>query len=211
MEASGRLQRLIATTHQWHKTNLVASLFLLMTLNQMTTGQVFFRGPCPDIPPLKDFQPKRFLGRWYEIERFFVSYEDLAGSCWVENYLFEKGRGHFTRLDWKDHLSGRILSIENGITFGKKEPGRLRYVVQRPSIPILQGEYQILVTDYYSYALAWQCMDFPLSLGHTEILWFLSKEQFPSYETEQTAKRLAAKFGLHVKSLQKQDRTHCPL
>ncbi|XP_066963364.1 apolipoprotein D-like [Macrobrachium rosenbergii] len=210
MDSFGGVDATRASMQQWHRLNVIASVFLVMVLNRMTTGQVFFRGPCPNIQPLKGFQPKRFLGRWYEIERFFVSYEGLAGTCWVENYLFKRGRGHFTRLDWKDHLSGMILNIENGITFDKKEPGRLRYVVERPSIPILQGEYLILATDYHSYALAWQCMDFPLSLGHTEILWFLSKDQFPSYETEQTAKRTAAKLGLDISRLEKQDRSRCP-
>lgn len=36
-----------------------------------------------------------------------------------------------------------------------------------PSDPVLQGEYLILATDYYSYALAWQCDDLPLKVART--------------------------------------------
>ena len=53
------------------------------------------------LPKLFLFQ---FLGRWYEIARFFASFEGIAGTCWVENYKFKHGRGHFTVLEWKDHL-----------------------------------------------------------------------------------------------------------
>lgn len=35
------------------------------------------------------------------------------------------------------------------------------------SLPVLQGEYKLLSTDYFYYALAWQCEDLPLGLGHT--------------------------------------------
>lgn len=36
-----------------------------------------------------------------------------------------------------------------------------------PYFSVLQGEYRILATDYYSYALAWQCDELPLGTAHT--------------------------------------------
>ncbi|XP_042230482.1 apolipoprotein D-like [Homarus americanus] len=191
------------------RPSLLHLLLPLLLLGQ-TAAQVLLTGRCPKIHPLKNFQPKRFLGRWYEIERFFVSYEGLAGTCWVENYLYDPHRGHYTRLDWKDRLSGKILSIENGITHNKHEPGRLRFVLQRPSIPFLQGEYIILATDYSTFALAWQCDNLPLGVSHTEILWLLSKRQHPSSDTIHHAKKLAHGLGLDINRLQKQDRSNCP-
>ncbi|XP_050720914.1 apolipoprotein D-like [Eriocheir sinensis] len=190
---------------------LLLPLFPLLLLQVMgVRAQVLIGGRCPPIPPMKDFEPNKFLGAWYEIERYFVSYEHVAGTCWVENYLFAPDRGYYTRLDWKDRLLGHILSIENGITFDKKEPGLLHYVVQRPNIPILQGKYKLLATDYFYYALAWQCEDLPLGLGHTEILWLLSKMQRPTAKTVQQAKGIAHSLGLDTTLLQQQDRTGCP-
>ncbi|XP_042881192.1 apolipoprotein D-like [Penaeus japonicus] len=189
---------------------LTAFLLTLAGCGGGAEGQVLFRGRCPKVPPMRGFEPNRFLGRWYEIERFFVSYEGLAGTCWVENYLYDKHSGFFTRLDWKDHLTGRVFNIENGLTFDDYEPAVIHYVVQRPSIPILQGEYRILATDYYNYALAWQCDELPLGTAHTQILWFLSKNQHPTYETVMKAKYLATSLGLDASLLQKQDRRDCP-
>ncbi|XP_071536174.1 apolipoprotein D-like [Panulirus ornatus] len=188
-----------------------SSLLLVLTVvgREAAWAQVLFKGTCPNIPPMKDFDPEAFLGRWYEIERFFVSYEAAAGTCWVEVYLHDPDRGYYTRLEWKERLTEKILSIENGLTLSE-EPGRLRYVLQRPNIPFLQGEYLILATDYSSYALAWQCQDLPLIFGHTEILWFLSKEQHPNSATVQSAKHIAAGLGLQVSFLLEQDRTSCP-
>lgn len=52
--------------------------------------------------------PQQFLGAWYEVERYFVSYEEVAGTCWVENYLHAPGRGYYTKLDWKGRLWERL-------------------------------------------------------------------------------------------------------
>ncbi|KAK8392518.1 hypothetical protein O3P69_014713 [Scylla paramamosain] len=189
---------------------LLPSLLLLLLLQgRRADGQVVLPGRCPSIPSKKDFDPDKFLGAWNEIERYFVSYEHLAGICWVENYLFEADRGYYTRLDWTDRLLGHVNSIENALTFDEKEPGRLSYVVEQPNIPFLRGQYQILETDYTHYALAWQCKDLPLGVAHTEILWLLSKMQIPTAVTIQQAKEVATSLGLDTSLLIRQDRTRC--
>ncbi|KAK3894559.1 hypothetical protein Pcinc_001715 [Petrolisthes cinctipes] len=188
--------------------NCIQFLLPVLVLVGYVGAQVLLSGPCPKIPPMKNFDPKRFLGRWYELERYFVSYEGLAGTCWVENYLYNPNRGHYTRLDWTDHITRKTLHIENGLTFNKYEPGRLHYFVERPFLPFLQGEYLILATDYSTFALAWQCMDLPLK--HTEILWLLSKQQYPEAYVVKKAKSIASGLGLDVYLLRKQDRAGCP-
>ncbi|XP_045107019.1 apolipoprotein D-like isoform X2 [Portunus trituberculatus] len=184
-------------------------LLLLLLQGRAAEGQVLLQGRCPPIPSKADFDPDRFLGAWNEIERYFVSYEQVAGNCWVENYLFDPDRGYYTRLDWRDKLLGEVRSIENAITFDEEEPGRLFYVLDQPSIPFLNGQYQILETDYTHYALAWQCKDLPLGLAHTEILWLLSKMQIPTPVTIEQAKEVATSLGLDTSLLIKQDRTSC--
>ena len=42
----------------------------------------------------------QFLGKWFEAERFFVSYESLAGRCWGERYILLDGRVS-TLLEWR--------------------------------------------------------------------------------------------------------------
>ena len=42
----------------------------------------------------------QFLGKWFEAERFFVSYESLAGRCWGERYILLNG-GVSTLLEWR--------------------------------------------------------------------------------------------------------------
>ncbi|XP_018027613.1 apolipoprotein D [Hyalella azteca] len=189
------------------KTSLALLLALLVAQG---ASQVLFGGACPPLKPMTYFEPNQFLGRWFEIARFFVSYEGLAGSCWVENYYFAPKRGHFTVLEWKDHLTGRIRNIENGIVHDNKQQGLIRYELQRPNLPFLRGHYLILATDYRRYALAWQCEDLPLGVAHTEILWFLSKDQFPDPTVTQKVLELTKKFGLNPSHFEFQNRKGCP-
>ncbi|XP_043200629.1 apolipoprotein D-like [Amphibalanus amphitrite] len=175
----------------------------------VVSGQVKLSGRCPYIPALRPFDTYRFLGKWFEAERFFVSYESLAGRCWGERYVLLGGRVS-TLLEWRLALLGTPVSIRQ--LLGNPDPrdkARFSYVVARPNVPFLRGEYKILATDYKNYAIAWQCENKKLSNSHTEIGWLLTRSRHPSYEVIHAAKAAALAAGLDVRHFQKQDRRGC--
>ncbi|KAF2349367.1 Lipocalin/cytosolic fatty-acid binding domain [Trinorchestia longiramus] len=195
----------VLTAKKRHQTLLVLPVLL-----SLVQAQVLFGGECPPLKPMAYFEPNQFLGRWFEIARFYVSFEGLAGTCWVENYHYDRNRGHFTVLEWKDHITRRIRTVENGILHDKKEQGLLKYSLQRPNLPFIRGKYLILATDYERYALAWQCDNLPLGVAHTEILWFLSRDQFPDPSVTKKVIELTKKFGLNPSHFEFQNRKGCP-
>ncbi|XP_037069415.1 apolipoprotein D-like [Pollicipes pollicipes] len=188
---------------------LATPAWLALTLLVVAKGQVKLSGRCPHIPALKPFNTHRFLGKWFEAERFFVSYESLAGRCWGERYVMLHGRLS-TLLEWRLALLGKPVSIRQQLgTPDPYDPARFSYVVARPNLPFLRGEYKILATDYKNFAIAWQCENKPLTGSHTEIAWLLTRARHPGYDVIHTAKAAALAAGLDVGLFQKQDRRGC--
>ncbi|KAJ8942395.1 hypothetical protein NQ318_016643 [Aromia moschata] len=48
-------------------------------------GQIPSLGFCPEFPPMSDFNLNRFLGKWYEVERYF-QISEVASRCVVTDY-----------------------------------------------------------------------------------------------------------------------------
>ena len=56
------------------------------------------------------------------------------------------------------------------------------FEVHFPFNPV-PGDYEVLATDYESYACVWSCFGDPLGLAHTEIGYILTREQEYNQET----------------------------
>lgn len=51
----------------------------------LASAQIPSLGWCPDYLPMADFDMDRFLGKWYEAERYFTISE-VASRCVVTDY-----------------------------------------------------------------------------------------------------------------------------
>lgn len=75
------------------------NLFVILIVISMGNCQIPSFGGCPVYAPMADFDKERFLGTWYEVERYFtvtelasrcvkVTYEKRAdGRTWVTNAM----------------------------------------------------------------------------------------------------------------------------
>ena len=54
-------------------------LFALLLVYK-TNGQIPSFGGCPDYQPMIDFNKEKFLGTWYEVERYFTVTE-IGSKC----------------------------------------------------------------------------------------------------------------------------------
>lgn len=63
-------------------SSLAANVILLLSLNfiLLVNSQIPSFGGCPVYQPMPDFDRERFLGVWYEVERYFTVTE-LASKC----------------------------------------------------------------------------------------------------------------------------------
>lgn len=64
--------------------SLIISIFVLIGLANLSDGQIPSFGGCPDYVPMPKFNMQRFLGRWYEVERYFVVTEIASKCIWAE-------------------------------------------------------------------------------------------------------------------------------
>lgn len=60
-------------------------LLVVLLCVALVYGQIPSLGFCPDYLPMADFDLERFLGKWYEAERYFT-FTEVATRCVVTDY-----------------------------------------------------------------------------------------------------------------------------
>lgn len=60
-------------------------VYLLCCLVCISRAQIPSFGFCPDYLPMAQFDMNRFLGKWYEAERYF-QFSEVASRCVVTDY-----------------------------------------------------------------------------------------------------------------------------
>jgi apolipoprotein D and lipocalin family protein len=60
-------------------------LFQLLLIVKIINAQIPSFGRCPQYEPMVDFEKERFLGSWFEIERYFTVTE-VASKCIMADY-----------------------------------------------------------------------------------------------------------------------------
>ncbi|RMZ95015.1 apolipo D-like, partial [Brachionus plicatilis] len=119
-------------------------------------------GVCLKSPVIKDFNASRYLGKWYEIKRFNYIFEPQNLQCLVAIYgslnqtaISVNNTGFNVKTKKTDGRSGYAY-VPNAA-----EPNKLSVVlpVEVFNVTILQGEgpYDVLETDYDTYALVYSC------------------------------------------------------
>lgn len=58
---------------------------MLLTITQLTFAQIPGIGQCPAINVVQNFDAQRYLGRWYEVEKYPFIFT-LGGRCVTANY-----------------------------------------------------------------------------------------------------------------------------
>jgi len=155
---------------------IFASCLLLISINQCFANWGW--GGCPpQVAPMPDFDLQKYLGVWYEIERFDSSFEDGL-ECVTANY---------SRLD-----NSTVRVINQGYDPIEMEPSLANgtAVVRDPRVPnalavsfpfrflgfeidFSTGNYDIYDVDYNSHVTVYSCSNF--WIFHVEYGWVLSR------------------------------------
>ncbi|XP_044753792.1 apolipoprotein D-like isoform X2 [Coccinella septempunctata] len=137
-------------------------------------------GKCPKQEPMDNFNLTRFTGRWYEIERTFYLIELLYSCVTVEMETvsnFKLNISVISRSRWSDGIT-----VSEGFAIQtRKEPSIFVYKVHS-KLPRLiskylpaSGAYQILDTDYDTYAILWSCSDY--LIAHNDMIWIWGRQK----------------------------------
>ncbi|XP_014241450.1 apolipoprotein D-like [Cimex lectularius] len=158
------------------KTQVTLAVVCLMA--SLVKAQIPGIGWCPDKRAMAGFDIDRYMGTWYEAERYFTVLE--AGS-------------RCARTNYTKAADGRILvtnEITNRITGIKRVlDGEIRNVpkggldskisVKYSTLPFpMETEYSILDTDYDSYSVVWSCSGIG-PLVNTQSAWVMTRDRLP--------------------------------
>lgn len=178
---------------------------------------VFGSGECPVVSTPKDFDINKYLGQWYEYERFpnwfevgvkcgFAKYgKNDDGSISVENggerdaWLRRRGRVPVS-------ITGRATVPDSS------QPAQLR--VSFNPFDNGQGEanYFLAATDYTSYAVIFQCSRPAILFGNNlQFAWILTRGQGVAPGNIAALKAQLTEAGIDVAKFQLVEQQDCQL
>ncbi|XP_050015861.1 apolipoprotein D isoform X2 [Alexandromys fortis] len=189
------------------RPEMVTMLLLLATLASLFTaakGQSFHLGKCPSPPVQENFDVKKYLGRWYEIEKIPASFE--KGNCNQANYS-QMENGNIKVLNQELRPDGTVNQVEGEATQSNlSEPAKLgvKFFELMPSAP-----YWILATDYENYALVYSCTTI-IWLFHVDYAWILGRNPFLPPETVTYLKDILTSNDIDIHKMTTTDQANCP-
>jgi len=164
-------------------------------------------GGCPDYEPMANFDKERFLGRWYEAERYFtvsevgtkcvsVDYERRAdGKVWVNN-------AYTSRIT---NVQRIVSGVVNGALKGPESLINVKYT----SFPVnYDTTLRVLDTDYDSFAVIYSCSRIG-PIGHTESAWLFTREREAAGPIMQRAYGVLDRYKISRTFFVKSDQNNC--
>ncbi|XP_044765369.1 uncharacterized protein LOC123321703 [Coccinella septempunctata] len=186
--------------------NVVMSSIILLLCIYAVQAQVPFGGLCPNVKSMEGFQVDKYLGKWYEAERYFAIFQ-FGGRCVTAEYSLNSDGTVTVNNKQTSSLTGTrsgIMGVANIV--GRPDEGKLS--VRFPSLPVqFDAPYWILSTDYDNYSVVWSCVNF--GLLNTRNLWILTRNRNPSPEVIKKVYSILDKMGIDKTILMKTDQQNC--
>ena len=132
---------------------------------------------CPKAQTVQDFDFEKYQGVWYEMLRSKGNTFE-KGDCVTANYsMRDDGYVRVVNSQQKHDSNGNLVArdyAEGWAKFrGSESEGKLG--VKFSSFQPSYANYDVVDTDYETYALIYHCHEGVLS-GYTELAWVLTRE-----------------------------------
>ncbi|XP_057366281.1 apolipoprotein D-like [Daphnia carinata] len=168
-------------------------------------AQVFSIGPCPSVNVVSNLDIDRYVGKWYENRNYFAIFQ--AGlDCVTAEYAKEGDKVSVKNVGRK-----KIIRTQSTVigTARQLEPPNGKLGVTFSGIPFAPADapYWVLGTDYDKYAVVWSCTS--RGFFNSQIAWILTRDQFPSTTTINTALAVMASNGIDQSKLQITNQKKC--
>ncbi|CAD0194610.1 unnamed protein product [Chrysodeixis includens] len=179
---------------------------LLLTFIATASAQIPSLGWCPDFQAMANFNMNRFLGTWYEAERYFTVTE-LGTRCVTTHYTATPEGRILVTNEITNSLTGFKRIMEGHLQKVGRE-GEGRVMVKYSSAPLpYDFEYSILDTDYDTYAVMWSCSG--IGPVHTQNTWLLSRDRLPSLAVMQNAYAVLDRYKISRTFFLKTNQADC--
>ncbi|XP_065345961.1 insecticyanin-A-like [Cloeon dipterum] len=183
-------------------------IFLVSVAVAAVNAQIPGIGSCPETKPVAEFDIDRFLGTWYENQRYF-SLAEVATRCGKIEYM-KSGDKFVAANTVTSSITGvsRVLKGELRVASDSKE-GRL--AIRYDQVPVVgyNTEYNVVATDYDSYAILWSCSNPVPYLLTAQNAWLMTREAVPDSAVLKIADAEFQKLGISTRFISKVDQTSC--
>ncbi|CAH1103587.1 unnamed protein product [Psylliodes chrysocephalus] len=181
-------------------------IFLFIVI-QITSAQVPYFGPCPNIKTVTNFDVKRYAGKWYEAERYFAVFE-FGGKCVTADYNIDNN-GALNIINQQISTFTGIQSLIEGNANQLSRSDEAKLSINFPSLPInFDAPYWVVGTDYETYSVVWSCSNF--GILSTRNAWILTREKQPSLKIMEKAYKILDKQGISRAYFIRTDHKNCP-
>ncbi|OAD56248.1 Apolipoprotein D, partial [Eufriesea mexicana] len=185
---------------------MIGKIVLFLATLALARAQIPSLGFCPEYVPMANFNMSKFLGVWYEAERYFQLTE-VVSRCVMANYTQSPDGKFRVSNEVTNRFTGikRILEGEIKKAVSKAEEGKLTVKYTIPLTP--ETKYSILETDYESYAVMWSCSG--VGPFHTQNAWVLTRERLAPGTVLQKAYAVLDKYKISKTFFIKTDQDDC--
>ncbi|XP_038207556.1 apolipoprotein D-like [Zerene cesonia] len=180
-------------------------LFVLL-LAAAAHAQIPSLGWCPDYQPMANFNINRFLGNWFEAERYFTVSE-LGTRCVNTKYEATPEGRIVVSNEITNSLTGMKRVLDGTLQMIGRE-GEGRMMVKYASLPVpYDTEFSILDTDYENFAVMWSCSG--IGPVHIQNAWILTRERLPPPMIMQSAYGVLDKYKISRTFFVKTNQADC--
>nr|XP_003699772.1 PREDICTED: apolipoprotein D-like [Megachile rotundata] len=185
---------------------MIGKIVFILSALGLATAQIPSLGFCPDYVPMANFDMNKFLGVWYEAERYFQLTE-VVSRCVMTNYTVGPDGKFKVSNQVTNRFTGikRVLEGEIKKAASKAEEGKLTVKYTIPLTP--ETKYSVLETDYDTYAVLWSCSG--IGPFHTQNAWVMTRERLAPGTVLQKAYAVLDKYKISKTFFVKTDQEDC--
>ncbi|CAG7784742.1 unnamed protein product [Allacma fusca] len=188
----------------WHKYIILQLLAVILG----TEAQVSFQGTCPDLPVVEPFDLQKYLGVWYEIEKYPAKFE-TGGKCVLATYTLNPNGTIQVRNSNIHNATGVYDQIIGSARLADPTGKQAKLLVTFPTAPVeREAPYWVLQTDYDYYAIVWSCS--PNGENNMQFLWYLSRTRNPDDDERSHSREIMKQLKLDTAPLVPTDQSRCP-
>ncbi|XP_049877849.1 lopap-like [Pectinophora gossypiella] len=163
---------------------IVFYVFLLVFIGFETcSSQVLQFGVCPKVETMRFFDLERFLGKWFEIERFPTWYEE-NGHCAYKT-IQACGRRIEIQHGFVREGIQYILHVNSTYIPGDEAV----FNIQESNIDPVGIPLSVIITDYNNYAVVYGCKSSKIFDMKYISAWILSRDTTLHPEILETARQ----------------------
>lgn len=167
------------------------------------------------------FNLSRIIGHWYEVEKSF-SFPEIATGCTTMQFTSEASQKDPNIIMPRLEVAVKNINEWTGspsLSLGYAEPevdgSSIMNFVLSSRLPDAiarllpgSGRYQILYTDYSTFAILWSCANF--GIAHTDQIWVLGRDRDFDAQTRKIIYDALEQLGLGSDRLVLSRNKNCP-